>query len=57
MCVALGAGKLHVHGNDEECKASLERAGGVRGLATKLSTNLLSGINGDATDISQRQEA
>jgi hypothetical protein len=46
-----------VHGAHEDCKRQLELLGGVRGLATKLSTNLLSGIGGDKTDLTQRQEA
>ena len=46
-----------MHGAHEECKRHLESLGGVRGLATKLSTNLLSGIGGDRADLAQRQEA
>lgn len=51
----LCAGKLHVQGVPEECRSLLERLGGVRGIATKLSTNVETGINAD--DIIERVEA
>ena len=48
--------KLHVAGKHDECIAHLERLGGVRGLADKLSTKLRFGIPGDAEDIEHRKE-
>jgi hypothetical protein len=55
-CAGLfGAGKLHVQGVPEECRSLLERLGGVRGIATKLSTNVDTGIN--ANDTIERVEA
>lgn len=50
-------GKVFVQGKDEENAAQLERLGGVRGLGMKLSTNLVTGINGDEEDLQHRQEA
>jgi hypothetical protein len=50
-------GKLHVHGAAAECKALLLRLGGVRGLATKLSTNLLTGIPDSPDEVNNRIEA
>jgi hypothetical protein len=42
-------GKLHVQGVPAECKALLERLGGVTGLALKLCSNAEMGINPDDT--------
>ena len=53
MCVA--AGKLHQQGEVAEAKASLERLGGVQGIATKLCSNVDKGINPD--DLIERVEA
>ncbi len=50
-------GKLHVQGNRAECREILTSLGGVPGIATKLSTNVVRGISGDQNDIAQRQEA
>ena len=44
-----------MQGVPEECRSLLERLGGVRGIATKLSTNVETGINAD--DIIERVEA
>lgn len=58
QCVSvctLAAGKLHVQGVAEECRSLLERLGGVRGIATKLCSNVDAGINAD--DIIERVEA
>lgn len=55
MVLGMCAGKLHVQGVPDECRSLLERLGGVRGIATKLSTNVETGINAD--DIIERVEA
>ena len=38
-----------MQGVPEECRSLLERLGGVRGIATKLSTNVETGIKPNAT--------
>jgi len=48
--------KLHQSGVHDECVTHLERLGGVRGLADKLSTRLRSGIGGDQEDLEHRRE-
>jgi hypothetical protein len=50
-------GKLHVHGDPAGCKEALERLGGVKGLATKLCTSLLTGLPEGDEEVSHRQEA
>lgn len=48
--------KLHVQGMHDECLSTLERLGGVRGLADKLSTKIRFGIPGDSEDLEHRRE-
>jgi hypothetical protein len=48
--------KLHVAGKHDECIAHLEKLGGVRGIADKLSVKLKEGITGDEEDINHRKE-
>lgn len=48
--------KLHVAGKHDECIAQLERLGGVRGIADKLSTSVRVGITADAEDLMHRRE-
>jgi hypothetical protein len=50
-------GKLHVHGDPAGCKEALERLGGVKGLATKLCTSLLTGLPEGEEEVPHRQEA
>ncbi len=54
----LRSGKLHTHGQPAECKAQLQRLGGVQGLATHLATNLQTGLALSHPHVlSERQEA
>jgi hypothetical protein len=48
--------KLHVAGKHDECVAQLEKLGGVRGIADKLSVKVKEGIVGDADDLAHRKE-
>jgi hypothetical protein len=48
--------KLHVAGKHDECIAQLERLGGVRGIADKLSVKIKDGIVGDSEDLAHRKE-
>jgi len=48
--------KLHQSGMHDECVAHLERLGGVKGLADKLSTKLRYGIAADEDDLLHRRE-